>query len=625
MRHLYLSSAVIALTLTASVFAPICANAQNADTDQDIISLGQRIGSTHVDQLTAPHSTINAMEIKARGAAYLSDLLRTLPGASVNRSGPAGGLTQLRLRGSEANHTLVLIDGIEVSNPNTGEFDFAHLRATDIVKIEMLRGEQSALWGADAIGGVINIITNTGNSEHQYRASIEAGSFGTVQGHVATQYALGDAALSLSGTVFNTDGYDVSGQDGEKDGSKSNTFRAGLTNLAMGVVTVNANFSYQNADSEYDSDTNYDGRLNNTNAVTTTDTLTARIGAGFDALGFENQINASLTDTDQTSKNVAYPNDTTGKRYNANWAAKRDILGHTLTLLAETEEETFSNFGGIGAGQNQKQSVNNHAIAGDFQVTQHGLSLNLSARQDFNSRFDDAATWRVGAGYGIDAINGRVRASYGKGVKNPSMTELFGYFPAFFVGNPELKPEHSKGFNIGYDQKLLGDALRLSVDYFKSDLENEIFTDFSAFPSTARNADGKSKREGVEVEAVWSASDALGVRASASFLDTEENGVEELRRPDFLAAASVNWQATDALSLSLGAEHTGEQIDTDFGSYQRVTLDSYTLIGANVRWDITDQFSAHIRADNLLDDEYQEVVGYASQGRGIYAGLSANF
>ena len=129
----------------------------------------------------------------------IRDRLRTLPGIAVNSSGPAGGLTQIRVRGAEANHVLVLIDGVEVANPSSGEFDFSGLRAEDVVRIETLRGEQSALYGSDAIGGVINIITRAGSTKEGWRGSVEAGSRETIEGQISAVIPLGGAALSING------------------------------------------------------------------------------------------------------------------------------------------------------------------------------------------------------------------------------------------------------------------------------------------------------------------------------------------------------------------------------------------------------------------------------------------
>ncbi|HFB55363.1 MAG TPA: TonB-dependent receptor, partial [Hellea balneolensis] len=598
-----------------------------APTQDMIITIGQRIGATFVDQLTSAATIITQDDITSRGNAYIADLIRTVPGASVNRSGPSGSLTQIRLRGSEANHVLVLVDGIEVSNPNTGEFDFSSLRAEDVVKIEILRGEQSALWGADAIGGVISITTRAQSVDPHYKISLEGGSYNTLEGQVSATVPLNvfdGAALSVNGNVFSTDGYDVSGTQGEDDGAQSQSLNVGLNNVNLGALSLNGKFSTTHALSEFDADTDFNGRLDDTSAVLTTDTTNARLAARFKFLGFQHLLSASTNKTTQDTTGTSFRNDTKGTRTQFNWAAETTWQAHSLTLLAESEKESFANFGGIGAGQNQNRSITNEALAADYRFNQNGISLSASARQDFNSRFDDAFTWRVGAGYDIAPLKGRVHASYGTGVKNPSMTELFGFFPAFFVGNPNIKPETSKGFDIGYSQEI--GTLTLAVDYFRSDLEDEIFTDFGVFPSTVRNRATKSKREGVELEAKWEPTTSFNMHASASFLDTTENGIKELRRPDFLASATLNYEILpDTLDLSLSLDHTGSQIDTDFATFSRVTLDAYSLVGLNARWHMNDIVTFNVRGENLLDENYVEVVGFKAQGRAVYAGISATF
>ncbi len=589
----------------------------------EIIVTGNRIGFVEKNDFTAPATIINAEEIRNRGAAYISDLLRTVPGAAVNRSGPMGGLTQLRLRGSEGNHILVLVDGVEVSNPNTGEFDFASLRSEDVVRIEVLRGEQSALWGSDALGGVVNIITKAGETVESYRLALKAGSFNTLEGQVSAVVPVGKAALSINGNVFRTDGYDVSGGNGDKDGADSRALNIGLNEVEIGELTLSAKYSASHALSEFDADTDFDGRLNDTLSDTITKTQTGRISARFEVAGFDNLVNFSLTDTKQNTVGTSFPNDTTGKRTQINWAAEKNWDAHSITVLAETEKEQFSNFGGAGAGQNQNESIRNYALAADYRYSKNALTLSASGRADFNDIFDNSQTWRIGAGYAIQDIGGRLRASVGSGVKNPSMTELFGFFPAFFVGNPDIKPETSTGYNIGYDQTWR--SWNLSADYFRSDLKDEIFTDFGVFPSTVRNRASKSKREGVELEARGNVGKTIDVRASATFLNAKENGVRELRRPKFLASARASWTPNEPISLTLSADHTGSQIDTDFATFSRVQLKAFTLVGLNIRYSVNDIVTLSVRGENLLDEKYQEVVGYAAQGRGVYAGISADF
>lgn len=639
MKRLFLASVTLATCMPEAALGQVhnigenC-NAPNIDqgvvlthcrAPDEIVTVGDRIGTSQIDDLTSPVSVLSEKEIQARNNAHLSDLLRSLPGVSVSSSGPAGNLTQLRLRGSEANHVLVLIDGVESSNPNTGEFDFAGLRAEDIRKIEVLRGEQSALYGSDAVGGVINIITLAGDVREGMRLSIEAGSRGTLDTQVSAVVPIKGAALSVNTNLFKTEGYDISGLGGEADASKSHNVNVGLNNVKLGALSISGKVGVSRLESEFDSGF---PRLENSNDELITDTVSARADARFDVLGFDNLLTVSVIDVETVSPNASFRNDTRGKRHVLNWAAKKKLgEHHALTILAETEKETFTNFGGDGAGQNQTQSTRNEAIAADYRFDNDVMTLTASARQDFNDRFKDEATWRVGAGYAFENIDGRFRASVGTGVKNPTLTELFGFFPAFFVGNPDVKPERSFGYNIGYEQSLLGSDLNLSIDYFHSDLENEIFTDFAVFPSTARNQTTDSTREGVELEGRWNISKAINLMGSATFLKASENGIKEIRRPEFLASATATWRASDRLTLTGSIDHNGSQTDSDFATFlaTNVTLSAYTLVGLNIAYKVNDIVTLTLRGDNLLDENYQEVVGYASQGRGIYGGLRANF
>ena len=615
--------------LGAAVAALLAPNAlgQSAEipfeAEDNIISLGQRIGVSSTDELTSPVSVITEAEIAARGQQYTSDLLRSLPGIAVNSSGPAGGLTQIRVRGSEANHVLVLIDGVEVANPSSGEFDFSGLRAEDVVRIETLRGEQSALYGSDAIGGVINIITRAGSTQEGWRASVEAGSRETVEGQISTVLPIGNAALSINGNAFNTDGYDISGLDGENDGSQSRSLNLGLNNVELGRLTLSAKYGNSRLDTQFDEDSDFDGRLNDTVSETTVRTDTARIDARFTLAGFKHLITGHLVETD-TDTQAGFSTRSNGARQGANWAAEKEFGNSSFTALAEIEREEYSITPNFTEADAEPDNLT-YALAGDYRYNSGPLSLTASARHDINNLFQDATTWRVGGGYAFEDFGGRLRASIGTGVKNPSLIELFGFFPASnFTGNPDLQPEESLGFSLGYEQKLGG--LNLSVDYFRSELNDEIATIFNPdFTSTVINLEGDSSRQGVELEARWDISEQLFARGSATFLESEQDDIEEIRRPDFIASATLTYNPIEALSLTATLDHNGSQLDTDFGTFQNVTLDAFTLIGLNAAYDIDDNFTLTLRGDNVLDEDYQEVFGFAAPGRGVYAGLKANF
>ena len=393
------------------------------------------------------------------------------------------------------------------------------------------------------------------------------------------------------------------------------------------MLKLSALYSASELRSNFDSDSDFDGRLNNTDNLLITNSQRANITGRFKAGIIENKISLSLTDTDVSDPNASFQNDTSGRRLQANWAAEASLNDtHKLTVLGEIEDEEFETFGGDGAGQNQQENITNFSVAGDYRYTQGAINLTGSIRQDFNDEFGNQVTWRAGAGYKIDAINGRIYGSYRTGVKNPTFTEIFGFFPGSFIGNPDIQPETSEGFNIGYRQELFSGDGFVSIDYFQSDLEDEILTIFNPdFTSTVANSVADSSREGVEIEASWSPLSQLDLGGALTFLDAEEGDVTEVRRPDFTARANFTWRPVEPLSLTGTLDHTGEQTDTDFATFTNVTLDAFTLIGANISYDLNEVFSVYVRGENLSGEDYQEIVGFEAPGRKIFGGIRTSF
>lgn len=590
-----------------------------ADT---IITSAQRIGYSRKSEVTSSSSVLTQRDIRARNQGVVADLLRTVPGLSVSQNGGAGSLTQIRLRGSEANHVVVIIDGVEVANPADGAFDFGGLRNEDIVKIEVLRGEQSALYGSDAVGGVINIITRAGSTSESWRASVEGGSRDTLEGQFSAILPLGNAALSVNGNAFTTEGFDVSGLGGEVDGAETRSLNIGLNAVELGPLTFSGKFGSSIRETAFDTDSDFDGRLNDTADATEVKTDTARIDARFVLAGFDHKVSAHMVETD-TDTIGGFSSRSIGSRHVANWAARRDFNdAHSTTFLAEAEHEQYEIRPNFTEADAQPENWT-YALAGDYRYAKDEITLTASARHDFNDLFKDATTWRLGAGYGF-SWDGRVRASVGTGVKNPTLIELFGFFPASrFTGNRNLKPESSLGVSIGYEQSI--GNLDVSVDVFRSELENEITTIFNPdFTSTVINLETDSTRQGLELAAIWW-SDHVQISGSASFLDSEQDGIEEIRRPDVLASATASWTPSDDFTLTLNLDHNGKQLDTDFATFQNVELDAFTLVGANARYHLSDSVALTLRGSNLLDEDYQELVGYASAGRGLFAGLELDF
>jgi vitamin B12 transporter len=312
-------------------------------------------------------------------------------------------------------------------------------------------------------------------------------------------------------------------------------------------------------------------------------------------------------------------------RYWDGWGAQQ-----RLTMLAETHRETFEMRRVDLPSANQDQEKTRSAIAAEYWIGWETVALSLGARHDWNERFDDSTTWRATASWRV-AEPWRVHASAGTGVKNPDFFEMFGFFPApAFVGNPNLKPERSFGIDAGLEWRPHGGVL-FDVTYFHADLEDEIFTDFSVFPNTARNADGESTRQGIEVTARMTIGHGLSLDGAYTYLDANEaNDAAEIRRPHHIASVTLDWRfAGDRALLSIGADYHGEQRDTAFLNAppfsMPVTLGDYTLVRVAGSYDITENIALYARIENAFDEHYEEVFGYRTRGFGIFGGIRARF
>ncbi|WP_417486239.1 TonB-dependent receptor plug domain-containing protein [Maricaulis sp.] len=602
-----------------------------SSSDEDVVYVTAARIALPAEQATSSITLLDDAMLDARGASFAADALRAVPGLAVSRSGAPGALTQIRARGSEANHVLVLIDGVEASNPFTGEADFSHYVFDDLASIEVARGEQSALWGADAIGGVIRLNSARPDGDFTVGGRIEAGSFGTQRFALRAGTAADGHWFSVSASDYHSDGIDVSGLGGESDGYDNRSLAVSGGLALIPEVRLEASVRRIESQSDYDSDTDFDGRLDNADLRSDGDTVLGRAALlgehGWQGLRLSHEAALQLTDdTSQTFSAGSRTARSLGQRLQAHYEItghwETGPVQHRLTGLVEHDRDRLKSHAGPGAGSNQSRELSSDALAFDYGLSRGLFDLTVSARREAHSLFEDSTTWRVGAGWDFEAVDGRLRGNFGEAVKNPGVYELFGFFPAFFVGNPALTPERSRGWEIAWDQTLMDGAARVSASYFRSELEDEIYTDFSVFPATALNAITRSTRRGVEVFGSWEIDQDWSLFGSLTALESEENGAAEIRRPEHLASLTIAWAPVDGpVSASATLDHTGDQTDTDFGTFQPVTLDAYTLVGGQVRWDIRSGIEIYARGDNLLDEEYQDVFGYHTPGRGLYFGL----
>lgn len=647
MKNFALLGSVAAAALVWA--APVVAQETGAQDDSEkiviadnalppeILVSASRDGSLARESFTGSALIITGDQLEARQTRDIADILRDVPGVAV--AGVAGQ-TQIRLRGAEANHVLVLVDGIEVSDPFAGEFDVGTLQAEPGARIEVLRGAQSALYGSDAIGGVVAYESASGRAERGLTARIEGGTQGTLNGAARYGYAgLGwDAAFSA--VVVSTDGQ-PNARGGNRDIGRDSYTLAG-----KGSIAVTADFELRAAarfirteglsnDSDFDRTSPTFGLIiDSPGTGFTNEAVYALVGARVATLGgrWSHDLSAQIADVNrETFGTFGQSSGSEGDRVKASYISAFALAdAHNLTFAADYEVEGFRNtFAGSG-GFTGRREIEQVGLVGEYRYSGEAFDLSAAIRHDFNDLFQDATTFRVGAGWRVTETT-RLRAAGGSGVKNPGFFELYGFVDGRFIGNAALRPEKSTGWEVGFDQQL-GNNASVAVTYFDSELEGEIFTTFPPpnFIATPSNRTTESQQRGIEVSLNARLADGWSLDAAYSYLDAEENGIEEVRRPNHIASAALNWTAPGGtISATLVVRYNGETPDVAFTdpSFRpvRVELDDYTLINFNARVKLTDSLNAFARVENILGETYEQVFSFVSPGRSAAVGIETRF
>lgn len=631
------------------------AEAQEAEVDQNGVVKLDRVlvtdGRTPVEQEKSGRAftVITGEQLEKNQVRYVADALRQVPGFAVSRTGSVGGFTQVRVRGSEANHLLVMIDGVEVSETSGGEVDFGSLLVDDIDRIEVLRGPQSAFWGSNATAGVVNIITKRGERNgFTMDARSEVGTDGTFLGGVALRGGGENYDVALSGTFRRTDGFNTSDFGTEKDGDRNATLNGKFTVDLSPDLTVDGSLRYVDQRNEFD-DQDFSfppgptqGLVIDTDDETALREFFGSVGAthvSFDgALTQKARFTGSdtmreyFTDGNETSSNE-------GNRYTGNYQATYEFdtpgmldARHQFTGGYEWERETFA-----PSHLAETFSRKTNSLIGEYRGEfLDQIYINAGVRQDFNDRFEDAATWSLSGAWKIPGRATRLHASVGTGVTNPTFFEQFGFVPDTFVGNPNLIPEESLGWDIGIEQTFFDGGLVADITYFNQDLTNEIATVFDpdTFFSSPINRDGKSKRQGVEVSATVNFFNGLTATATYTYTDATEQTIaggprlREVRRPEHSGSLTAAYTFYEDRARVFGeVTFNGKMEDLAFvpSLPPRVTLDSYTVVNVGGSFKFNERLEAFGRVENLFDEDYQEVFGYNTQGTTAFLGLKGTF
>ena len=581
----------------------------------------------------ASTSLLDADLLVRLGEPSVTAYLRLLPSTSVATSGPAGSFTQLRIRGAEANHTLLFVDGIRANDPAAGNEPRFELLGADIAsRIEEVRGPQSALWGSEAVGGVISV-DGTDAARTGASGLVEAGSFGFRRAAGSASYAGDRFGAAFAYGHSQAKGIDSFNGRGDRDGFSNDVMRAVVRWEPAGRLRVTASGFRLSGRSDYDGTDPVTFLRADTLDRTRNRLAAARIGAAYGTAGDAWQASLSASLLGSTNHNLIGSdeiNRTSGRRSTVDAQVSRRFatgaVDHLLIVAADGESEHFAASDlGFGGFTDQSRSRQHHALTGEWRASwAKRLVADVAVRRDMFNRFKDATTARASL---LAHVTPHVdlAASYGEGIAQPTFFDLFGFFPGSFVGNPSLKPETSRGFEAS--ARVRHGAFAGSLTYYRQQLRDEIVGTFDpgTFLSSAANAADKSKRQGIEAEASWSAGKWLRIAANYAYLDASEPSVgsgqvRELRRPRHSGSVTLDG-VRGAFSYGGSIAYVGRRADTDFDLFQRVSLAPYWLAGARVAYSVRPGVELFARVANGFAARYQDVVGYRTEGRSGYAGL----
>jgi vitamin B12 transporter len=593
---------------------------------------------TPIEHVASSVTVITAKDIERDQRRTVPDALATVPGLNVVQSGGPGGLTSVFMRGTNANHTKILIDGIDASDPSNPArvFDLGQLLTADIQQIEVLRGPQSGLYGADAIGGVISIITKKGEGPPRATGMIEGGSFGTFNQTAALSgsqdrfnYALNVAHFRSTDTPVTPLELLPPGQKAIGNNYDNMTYSTKLGADVNENLTLNSVIRYTDATLRFTGDTfdpvtfaSFPAAAQSTQVVHQLFTREEAIWSVLDGriknyfgVNYTNHWNSNISPGD------AAPTITTGDRLKYDWHTVTQLAPyHTVIVGAEHETET------LHTSTLSAQNVNKAGYVELQSQFANRLFLVENVRQDDNDRFGEHPTYRLAPAVIVPFTETKFKASYGSGFKAPTLNQLFVNFPAFFFfANPNLKPEESVGYDAGFEQPLFNDRVRFGSTYFHNDITNLIqsVSDPVTFSSTLVNI-GRATTEGSESFVAARITDRVRIRADYTFTRAVDidAGLELLRRPKEKWSANVIWNPIDPLTLSATVLHTGSFIDAnrDF-SIPRLLAPGYTVVNFAADYVVTDQVKVFGRIDNAFNVHYQNPTGFLQPGLGIFAGV----
>ena len=625
------------ILLTATILSPAIAHAANSDSDTIIVTASR--DAQPRSETGQSVTVITEDEIKTRQSNAVVDLLRTVPGVTFNRNGGLGTSTSVNIRGADSDQTVALIDGVKLNDPSSpgSGFNFGNLLTGNISRIEVVRGSQSVLWGSQAIGGVVNIITREPTEDLTFNAQAEYGwrDTGQVVGNVSGKF--GPFSASVGAGYLRSDSFSTFNEARgatERDGYENYGANAKLNIALSDAISVDLRGWYSNGKVGIDGFAPPTFAFGDTNETAETEELVGYAGlnaALFDGR-FRNRFAYAYTDTVRENLDLSGATpfqtfDAKGKNKRLEYQGNFDVAdGYALTFGAENEKSSYrsSSFGGPVSGANARLN----SVYGQISATPvTGLTLTAGARHDDHNIFGGQTTFAANGVYSLNDGRTTVRASFGEGFKTPSLFQLLSDF-----GNTTLQPETSQGWDAGITQKFLDGAIEVGATWFHRDTSNQIVfiscgpqvgicsnRPFGTYDNVAR-----TRAQGLEFGLILTPVDWLTVQANYSWIDAENraNGLELARRPSHSVNASIDYKWAFGLETGATVTHVGDSFDNASNTRR---LDGYVLVDLRASFPITQRVALYGRVENLFDEQYETIFRYGTPRRAAYAGVRLRF
>lgn len=612
MRMNSLAVSVASLAVCGSAFAQSPSSNEN---DETIVVYGTRMGQP-ATELGSSVSILTSVDIESLGVNYVVDAIASMPGVTINQNGAFGGAAAVRIRGAASEQTLVIVDGVVANDPTSpgGGYDFARLDPANIERIEVLKGPQSTLWGTDAIGGVVNIITKRAADGAGANVFAQAGSFNSLRGGLEFSGAGEVFDYRISATRNATDG--ISKADEANGNVEDDSYEA--TNLGLkagarlpGNAALGLSILWSDAESEFDSFSFGDqGNVADGDELSATTEMVTQANLQLPVFDgkFVNALLVGYTDVNREN----FTDGVSGFSSKGNRLAYRYQgtvtlnESHKLSFGAEREENESNG---------EKNFIN--GVFGLYELHPiEALTLTAGVRRDDHEFFGGETTGRIATAYN-PSERLTLRASWGEGFKAPTIFQTTFFCCGAIAPNSALKPERSESIDVGVTLRTANGLGDIGLTYFDQDTTNLITFSF-AVGGYENIAAARSK--GFEVSGNYDFLDWLTGSVSYTNTDAKDGtGARLVRVPEHSGDVQLRFNPDGKLSGNLLLRYNGEEQDSDGA------VPSWTRVDLAGRYALKDSIEIYARIENLFDQQYQQILGYGTPGLSGHVGVRLNF